>query len=143
MSANDRQVGGSHYKDSGYQHWDYVKDLSLDYLTACITKYLTRYGNKDGIKDLEKALHYLQKLMEEVDGKHLCITSPRKQPIFKRLTQYYIHANGIMDETIHDVFCAVVEEEYEDAYDILDVHIKGLKDERFMAKLEAEKKNKE
>jgi hypothetical protein len=63
MSANEKQVGGEHYKQ-GYQHWDMVADGYLDYFKGQATKYLTRYRRKNGIQDLEKSLHYLEKLNE-------------------------------------------------------------------------------
>lgn len=64
MDANEKQIGGEHYK-STYQHWDFVKHTMLDYLPAQITRYVARWRKKDGIKDLEKALHYVEKLIQE------------------------------------------------------------------------------
>lgn len=61
-SANARQVGGNHYKnDSGFQHWDIVFLLDLDYFTAQATKYLCRAHRKNGVEDYQKAAHYLDK----------------------------------------------------------------------------------
>lgn len=62
--ANQRQVGGEHYKVGGEEHWDRVARLGLNYFQACATKYIERYNKKGGIQDLEKAQHYLQKLIE-------------------------------------------------------------------------------
>ena len=31
----------------------------LDYLQGNVIKYVTRYKNKNGVEDLEKAAHYL------------------------------------------------------------------------------------
>jgi hypothetical protein len=68
MGANERQVGGFHYA-GGYQHWDFVHDaLHGCYLEGCITKYVTRWRKKDGIRDLEKAEHYLDKLIEGIQS---------------------------------------------------------------------------
>jgi hypothetical protein len=61
--ANEKQIGGDHYKSS-IQHWDYVIANDLDYFQAQITKYVTRWRKKGGIKDLEKALHFLEKYIE-------------------------------------------------------------------------------
>lgn len=61
--ANNRQVGGDHYK-AEYQHWDFVHDLDLDYWQACASKYVTRARKKNGLEDLQKAPHYLQKRAE-------------------------------------------------------------------------------
>ena len=63
MSANEKQVAGSHYRSS-IQHWDYVVANDLDYFQAHITKYVTRWKNKNGFQDLEKAKHFLEKYME-------------------------------------------------------------------------------
>lgn len=64
MKANDRQVGGEHYK-KGYQHWDFVCDTGMHYLLGCATKYLTRWREKNGLEDLEKPIHYLEKATEK------------------------------------------------------------------------------
>ena len=63
MSANERQVGGDHYR-SRYQHWDFVEEGGLGYLEGCATKYVSRWRQKNGVQDLEKAEHYVQKLVE-------------------------------------------------------------------------------
>jgi Protein of unknwon function (DUF3310) len=63
MPANDRQVNGDHYK-SQYQHWDLVILTSMGYLAGNSTKYVARWRKKNGIEDLKKAKHYLEKLIE-------------------------------------------------------------------------------
>lgn len=63
MSANDRQEGGRHYQRT-YQHWDWVARIGMDYFLAATTKYLDRYRDKNGLLDLKKALHYLDKFIE-------------------------------------------------------------------------------
>lgn len=65
--ANSRQVGGEHYK-SDIQHWDYVWENNLDYFQGQITKYVSRWRSKNGIQDLEKARHFLDKYIELVRG---------------------------------------------------------------------------
>lgn len=64
MGANDRQVGGTHYKTGGEEHWDRVSRLGLDYFQGQITKYVERWKLKNGIQDLEKARHFLDKYIE-------------------------------------------------------------------------------
>lgn len=62
--ANDIQVGGGHYK-SEYQHWDFVADvLEGRYMEGQITKYVSRWTKKNGMQDLQKAEHFLRKLLE-------------------------------------------------------------------------------
>jgi hypothetical protein len=63
--ANERQVGGDHYKGADYQHWDFVTDARLDYLPAQATRYISRWRrHPDGAENLEKALHYIDKCEE-------------------------------------------------------------------------------
>jgi len=62
--ANANQVGGDHYRNKAIQPWDYIASNNLGYLEGCVIKYVSRYKEKGGIQDLEKAAHYLQKLME-------------------------------------------------------------------------------
>ncbi len=65
MSANDRQVGGDHYKRRGkIQHWDFAAEREYDYFQGQITKYVDRWKDKNGIIDLEKAKHFLEKYIE-------------------------------------------------------------------------------
>ena len=62
--ANQRQVGADHYKNGGEEHWDRVFRLKLDYFQGQITKYVERCWDKNGIEDLEKAHHFLEKYIE-------------------------------------------------------------------------------
>lgn len=61
--ANKTQVGGDHYK-TGIQHWDYVVANDMPYLEAQVVKYVTRHKKKNGMQDLQKARHFLDKLIE-------------------------------------------------------------------------------
>ena len=65
-NADNTQVGGSHYKlkDSSCEHWNYVVANDLCYFQAQITKYVTRFRKKNGVQDLLKARHFLDKLIE-------------------------------------------------------------------------------
>lgn len=65
MKANEMQVGGNHYK-TAYEHWDVCIKLGMGfpYLSCTATKYIARWRKKDGLKDLQKALHYINKLLE-------------------------------------------------------------------------------
>ena len=69
MSANETQVGGTHYRPEagGMQHWDLCVNTSLGYLEGQISRYVTRWRKKNGMEDLQKALHYLNKLIEVRD----------------------------------------------------------------------------
>jgi hypothetical protein len=63
MSANDKQMGGSHYLKA-IQPWDYIAANGLDFFEGNIVKYVTRWRQKGGVEDLRKARHYLDKLIE-------------------------------------------------------------------------------
>lgn len=82
-SANDRQEGGDHYKKRKYQHWDMVCDTKMHYLAACATKYISRWRDKNGVEDLKKALHYIDKAKE------------RKVKPVKRKRRANIHAFAV------------------------------------------------
>jgi hypothetical protein len=60
--ANDRQVDGTHYKGSAIEHWDWAGDMP--YLEGRCTVYIARHKDKGGLKDLAKALHFIQKIAE-------------------------------------------------------------------------------
>jgi hypothetical protein len=64
VSANNKQIGGEHYRGGAYQHWDWVADNHMDYFQGCSTKYVSRWRSKNGMEDLLKAQHYVHKKME-------------------------------------------------------------------------------
>lgn len=69
MSPNDKQIGGDHYRNKGdYQHWDWCRDYEheIGYLEGCASKYVSRWHEKNGQQDLEKALHYVDKRLESL-----------------------------------------------------------------------------
>lgn len=59
-----KQVGGTHYKTSGDQHWDLIDRYDIPYLEATASKYVVRWRKKNGVEDLEKAVSYLEKVRE-------------------------------------------------------------------------------
>lgn len=78
MAANDTQIGGDHYKATDEQlarakgcglnkapePWDFSYIRGHNNLQTGIIKYVDRYDKKKGLEDLEKAKHYLEKLIE-------------------------------------------------------------------------------
>ena len=62
--ANAIQIGGDHYKNQGIQPWDFIVANNMGFLDGNVVKYVTRYKQKNGLQDLEKARHYLDKLIE-------------------------------------------------------------------------------
>ncbi len=63
-SANDRQVGGTHWTKNAVQTWDYIAANGIGYFEGNVIKYVSRWKDKGGVEDLFKAKHYLEKLIE-------------------------------------------------------------------------------
>lgn len=75
MTANERQVGGSHYKDMPMQPWDVMQAVLTPeefrgFLRGNVIKYSMRAGRKAGSDDATKAQHYIQKLREFDEEMH-------------------------------------------------------------------------
>lgn len=64
MSANKHQVGGDHYKHTEIQHWDWSWASGHDPFQYQVTKYVDRHKRKNGLQDLLKAKHFLEKYIE-------------------------------------------------------------------------------
>ena len=66
MGANERQVGGTHYRAAPgvMQHWDLVVATGMGYFEGQVTRYVGRWRKKNGVEDLRKAVHYIDKLAE-------------------------------------------------------------------------------
>lgn len=95
MSANDTQVGGVHYK-AEVQHWDLVCHHELGYLEGCATKYITRWKQKGGVADLEKARHYIVKAREMWNTR-----GNSAQPIDRDYTNQFFESNSVgLDERL-------------------------------------------
>jgi hypothetical protein len=64
MSALDKQVSGSHYKDKGIQPIIYIHANNLGFCEGNVVKYVTRWREKGGVADLRKAIHYIELLIQ-------------------------------------------------------------------------------
>ena len=65
MSANNKQIAGTHYSKYGdLQPWDVVIQWNLGYLEGTALKYIARWKDKNGVEDILKAIHFLEKLVE-------------------------------------------------------------------------------
>ena len=58
-SPLNTQIGGDHYKKLKIQPIEYIQANSLGFEEGCIIKYITRWKEKGGIKDLEKIKHFV------------------------------------------------------------------------------------
>lgn len=72
----DTQIGGDHYKTMKIQPMEYSMANNLDACQHTAIKYITRFRQKGGIEDLEKAKHCIDMLIQfelghtPVDIKH-------------------------------------------------------------------------
>jgi UDP-3-O-acyl-N-acetylglucosamine deacetylase len=64
MSALEKQINGNHYKSLTIQPVEYIHANNIPFLEGNVIKYVTRWRNKNGIADLEKAKHYIELLIE-------------------------------------------------------------------------------
>ena len=54
----DKQIGGSHYKNFTIQPYEFISKNDLSFFQGCVVKYVCRYLHKNKIEDLEKIKHY-------------------------------------------------------------------------------------
>lgn len=94
MSANEKQIAGDHYKTpGGVEHWDIVVMHELNYFEGQITKYVMRARKKNGLQDLQKAHHFLEKYMEVYDK--MC---PHPAPVEPKFSQAELVARYSRDD---------------------------------------------
>lgn len=63
-SALNKQVSGDHYRGRKIQPVEYIHANGLDFFEGSVVKYVTRWRQKNGIPDLEKAKHFIELLIE-------------------------------------------------------------------------------
>jgi len=66
VSSNplQNQVGGKHYTSCNIQPIAYIHANNLGFCEGNVVKYVTRHKQKNGRQDIEKAIHYLEILLE-------------------------------------------------------------------------------
>ena len=69
LSANAKQVGGTHYKDMGIEPWDVVDTWPIEQRIGAYRygslKYIMRMGSKDeSAQEIGKGIHFMEKLVE-------------------------------------------------------------------------------
>ncbi len=64
MSTYDKQIAGSHYKKFAIQPSKFVNDNKLLFAEGNAIKYICRHSQKNGKEDLEKAMHYIEMIIE-------------------------------------------------------------------------------
>ncbi len=64
IKASDRQVGGTHYKDMIVQPAEFINKNKLLFAEGNAIKYICRHKSKGKLQDVEKAIHYLEMIIE-------------------------------------------------------------------------------
>lgn len=129
MKAIEKQIGGSHYKALPYQPIVLIDKLELDYFSGNVLKYLCRYRQKDGIKDLEKARHYCELAKELNVIKFFPPTSDTEE------VEDFVRINEMSEEIgeiiLYDLLCG----KWDSAIDDINKLIEAYKIEQYDAPL--------
>jgi hypothetical protein len=59
-----KQVGGKHYKKYKIQPSRFINENKILFAEGNAIKYICRHQDKGGKQDLEKAIHYIQMIIE-------------------------------------------------------------------------------
>lgn len=109
-TANSMQIGGNHYK-TAREHWDLCIAIGMGppYLACTATKYIARWRKKNGLQDLQKALHYVNKLLENQDK--IKFTGKRNHDIQVEVERF-VEANKLteIEELAVDCLAQLVDE---------------------------------
>ena len=73
VESDDEPSKPAHY-DTGidpitYMRTNYTPEQVEGFLVGNVLKYITRYNKKNGVDDLRKAKHYVEMLIEELEGR--------------------------------------------------------------------------
>jgi hypothetical protein len=61
------QINPSHYKQGTIETYDFIMDKKLSYPLGNVVKYIVRHNHKGGVVDLQKAMWYLQRAIDDYD----------------------------------------------------------------------------
>jgi hypothetical protein len=64
MKVLDKQVAGDHYKKMAIQPVEFIVKNNIPFLEASAIKYICRHKDKGGLADIEKAMHFLEMIIE-------------------------------------------------------------------------------
>jgi hypothetical protein len=60
----EKQVGGNHYSKMKIQPAEFINENNLLFAEGNAIKYICRHSSKGKEKDIEKAIHYLEMILE-------------------------------------------------------------------------------
>ena len=64
MSAYKKQIGGSHYRNMVMQPSEFINKNKLPFAEGAAIKYICRHTAKGKEEDIQKAIHYLEMILE-------------------------------------------------------------------------------
>ena len=67
VPAQSTQVGGNHYQ-LPIEPIDFIEKNGIGFSEGNAIKYIVRHHRKNGKQDLEKAIHYLQMIIDREYG---------------------------------------------------------------------------
>jgi hypothetical protein len=67
MKNPGEQIGGIHYSKMKIQPTTFIMENGLSWCQGNVIKYVCRYADKNGIEDLEKAKHYIDIMINEIN----------------------------------------------------------------------------
>src|SRR5690606_7409665 len=91
------------------------------YFEGQVTKYVSRWRKKNGVQDLEKALHFLQKYLEVIGGRFEYHQHPHDRELVKLVLIGYSELNGLTEEEAEIIRLVVL---WSSRYDLLEAENK-------------------
>jgi len=64
MSVYKKQIGGNHYLNMKIQPSEFINRNKLQFAEGNAIKYICRHASKGEVKDLEKAKHYIDMIID-------------------------------------------------------------------------------
>lgn len=91
MKVLDSQVGGSHYKCLPYQPVEFCVRAQMNFIQGSIIKYVSRHRQKNGLQDLQKALHFAELAVElKPKGRQLGIPEQAQVKLFLDMNRNFL-----------------------------------------------------
>ena len=86
----DNQVGGKHYRNMKIQPAEFINENKLLFAEGNAIKYICRHQSKGKRQDIEKAIHYLEMILErDYDCRYLYLNH-RQNGYHQKVFQTYL-----------------------------------------------------
>lgn len=106
--AIETQVGGSHYKDMAMQPVEFAVKAKLSFIQGCIVKYISRYKNKNGKQDIDKAIHFANLAIELNEQNDDYVFSLGLAYSYCKANKFSQIQTNIVVNTIKEDYCNVI-----------------------------------